>query len=133
MTGVEIVGAVLRDHSPLVERIPVERIKAGALPDNIVLPALLLRTVSSIDRQWLKRGTVCRVTDRVSVAVRAASYAEQIAIIQIVKRLCGGLSGDIGGGLRVSILTAGTGPDVGGPANSFEQTQDLRVSFDEPA
>lgn len=132
MTGVEIVGAILRDHPALVERIPVERIKAGSLPDNIVLPALLLRTVSSIDRQWLKRSDVWRVTDRVSVAVRASSYADQIAIIQIVKRLCGGLTG-IGGALRVSILTAGTGPDVGGPANSFEQTQDFRVSFDEPA
>ncbi len=132
MTGVEIVGAILRDHPALVERIPVERIKAGSLPDNIVLPALLLRTVSSIDRQWLKRSDVWRVTDRVSVAVRASSYVDQIAIIQIVKRLCGGLTGDIGGALRVSILTAGTGPDVGGPANSFEQTQDFRVSFDEP-
>ena len=133
MTGVEIVGAILRDHPALVERISVGRIKAGSLPDNILLPALLLRTVSSIDRQWLKRSDVWRVTDRVSVAVRASSYADQIAIIQIVKRLCGGLTGDIGGALRVSILTAGTGPDVGGPANSFEQTQDFRVSFDEPA
>ncbi len=133
MTGVEIVGAVLRDHPALVERVPIERIKAGSLPDNIVLPALLLRTVSSIDRQWLKRGSVWRVTDRVSVAVRASSYADQIALIRIVKRLCGGLTGNIGGALRVSILTAGTGPDVGGPANSFEQTQDFRVSFDEPA
>ncbi len=133
MTGVEIVGVILRDHPALIERIPVERIKAGSLPDNIVLPALLLRTVSSIDRQWLRRSDVWRVTDRVSVAVRASSYADQIAIIQIVKRLCGGLTGDIGGALRVSILTAGTGPDVGGPANSFEQTQDFRVSFDAAA
>jgi len=133
MTGVEIVGVILRDHPALIERIPVERIKAGSLPDNIVLPALLLRTVSSIDRQWLKRSDVWRVTDRVSVAVRASSYADQIAIIQIVKRLCGGLTGDIGGALRVSILTAGTGPDVGGPANSYEQTQDFRVSFDAAA
>jgi hypothetical protein len=133
MTGVEIVGAILRDHPALLERIPVERIKAGSLPDNVALPALLLRTVSSIDQQWLKRGDVWRVTDRVSVAVRAASYADQIAIIQLVKRLCGGLTGNIGGALRVSILTAGTGPDVGGPANSFEQTQDFRVSFDAAA
>ena len=133
MTGVEIVGAILRDHPALLERIPVERIKAGSLPDNVVLPALLLRTVSSIDQQWLKRGDVWRVTDRVSVAVRASSYADQITIIQLVKRLCGGLTGNIGGALRVSILTAGTGPDVGGPANSFEQTQDFRVSFDAAA
>jgi hypothetical protein len=33
----------------------------------------------------------------------------------------------------VSILTAGTGPDVAGPNDSYEQTQDFRVSFDAPA
>lgn len=29
-------------------------------------------------------------------------------------------------------VAAGVGPDVGGPADSFEQTQDFRVSFDAP-
>jgi hypothetical protein len=27
------------------------------------------------------------------------------------------------------VNSAGTGPDVGGPANSFEQTQDFKVGF----
>ena len=40
------------------------------------------------------------------------------------------LTGDIGGALRVSILTAGLGPSLNGPGNSFEQTQDFRVSWD---
>lgn len=133
MTGLEIVGAILEKHEPLLELVDVDSIKAGKLPDGVVLPALLLRTVSSIDRQFLKNSGFFRVIDRVSVAVRAASYEEQIAIIRIVKRCCGGLTGDIGGGLRVTILNAGTGPDLGGPANSFEQTHDFRVSFDDPA
>ena len=133
MTGLEIVGAILIAHKPLLELVDVDSIKAGKLPDGVVLPALLLRTVSSIDRQYLKNSNFFRVTDRVSVAVRAANYEDQIKIIRIVKRCCGGLTGDIGGGLRVSILNAGTGPDIGGPANSFEQTHDFRVSFDDPA
>jgi len=133
MTGLEIVGAILQEHEPLLELVDVESMKAGKLPDGVVLPALLLRTVSSIDRQFLKNSGFYRVTDRVSVAVRAASYDDQIKIIRIVKRCCGGLTGDIGGGLRVSIFNAGTGPDLGGPANSFEQTHDFRVSFDDPA
>jgi hypothetical protein len=133
MTGVEIVGAVLAEHAPLLAIVDVDNMKAGALPDGITLPALLLRTVSSIDRQFLKTYNSYRVTDRVSATVRAASYADQIKIIGIVKRCCGGLTGDIGGGLRVTILTAGTGPDMAGPANSFEQAQDFRVQFDEPA
>lgn len=133
MTGVDIVGNLLRDDPALTALVPIERIKAGALPDGIALPSLLIRTVSSVDRQQLKRGDTTRVIERTSVAVRAASYREQRAVIALVKRCCAALSGDIGGGSSVSILTAGTGPDVAGPANSFEQTQDFRVSFDAPA
>lgn len=133
MTGLEIVGAILEVHEPLLELVDADSIKAAKMADGVALPALLLTTVSSVDRQPLKRGNFDRVTDRVSVAVRAASYEDQIKIIRIVKRCCGGLTGDIGGGLRVTILTAGTGPDMEGPANSFEQTQFFRVSFDDPA
>lgn len=133
MTGLEIVGAILETHEPLLELVDVDSMKAGKLPDGVVLPALLLRTVSSTDRQFLKDSGFYRAKDRVSVTVRAASYEDQIKIIAIVKRCCGGLTGDIGGGLRVAILRAGTGPDMNGPANSFEQAQHFHVSFDDPA
>ncbi len=131
MTGVDIVGALLLAETAVTEVVPANRIKAAVLPDGITLPALLVRTVSSVDRQPLKRGGFVRVTDRVSVTVRAASYESQRAVIKLVRKLAG-RTGNIGGGLRVSILTAGIGPDVGGPAASFEQTQDFRVTFDDP-
>lgn len=131
MTGADIVGELLRADSAVTDAVPLAQIKGGALPDEITLPALLVRTISSVERQPLKRGQTVRVVDRVAVAVRAASYAEQRVIIALVKDCCRGRTGDIGGGLRVSILTAGTGPDLRGPANSYEQTQDLRVSFDD--
>lgn len=130
MTGVDIVGALLRADPAITVIVPIEQIKAGALPDGIPLPALLLRTVTSVDRQPLKRGQTRRTTDRTSVAVRAANYRDQGLIIKLIRTCCVGLTGDIGGGTGVSILNAGVGPDVGGPANSFEQTIDLRVTFD---
>lgn len=133
MSGVEIIGALLRADTDMTALVPIDRIKAGRLPDGVPLPALLVRTVSVVDRQPLKRVGWVRVTARVAVAVRAANYAEQERAIRLVRRCCAGRTGDIGGGVRVSILTAGTGPDVAGPANSFEQTQDFRVSFDAPA
>ncbi len=133
MTGVDIVGELLRACEPLVDLVPVVRIKAGALPDNIPLPALLLRTVTSLEHQTLKRGAVVRTVDRVAVTVRAANYRDQVAIIALLKSCCTGKTGDLAGALSVSILSAGTGPDVAGPANSFEQTQDFRVSFAAPA
>lgn len=130
MTGVDIIGALLCDDDALLAVVPIGRIKAGALPDDVPLPALLVRCVSSVEQQKLKRQTVTRTVDRVSVAVRAASYSEQRTVIALVKLICAGMTGEVGGGESVSILTAGTGPDVRGPGDSFEQTQDFRVSYD---
>lgn len=130
MTGAYIIGTLLRGHAPLVAVVPVERIKAGRLPDDAPLPALLVRLVSRVDRQPLKRPGMVRVADRVSVTVRAKTYADQVAVIELVRAACAGRTGDIGGGARVAILTAGTGPDLLGPADSYEQTQDFRVSHD---
>lgn len=68
--------------------------------------------------------------ERISVAVRAASYDDQRAAIKLVVKACAGRTGSIAGADNVSVLTAGRGPDLRGPGNTFEQTQDFRVSFD---
>lgn len=129
MTGADIIGALLRAYPPLTSLIPADRIKAGRLPEDAPLDTLLVRITSSVDRQPLKwRGLVRRV-DRVSVTVRAASYRGQVAAIDLVRAACAGKVGDIAGGLDASIVTAGRGGDMQGPGNSFEQTQDFRVSF----
>ena len=130
MTGVDIIGALLRQAPSLVAEA---RIKAGMLPDAVTLPALLVRSVSLIERLVLKRGAVVHQVERVAVTVRAASYREQVEIIKAARSRCAGWTGDMGAAERISILFAGIGPDVIGPGNSFEQTSDFRVSFDEPA
>ncbi|WP_294302175.1 hypothetical protein [uncultured Sphingomonas sp.] len=129
MTGADIIGAVLRAHAPLIAIVPVERIKGGRLPDDVALPALLVRTISSGERPALKRQATVRITDRVAVAVRAASYREQKAIMKLVRSCCAGRTGAVGGGQGVAIADAGGGPDLNGPGNSFEQSQDYRVGF----
>ena len=133
MSGVEIIGGLLRAFEPLAELVAAASVKAGKLPDGVILPALLIRSVSVTDRQRLSRAPLRRSTERVSVAVRAANYRDQKEVIRLVRQCCADRTGDFAGCFRVSILTAGTGPDVGGPANSFEQTQDFRVSFDAAA
>lgn len=130
MSGVNIIGALLMAAGSGPAGLTSDRIKAGKLPDNIALPALLVRETSSNERQPLKRGAIVRTTDRVSVTVRASSYRDQKAVLKWVRHVCAGQVGNVGGGSAVSILTAGEGPDVLGPADSLEQTQDFRVSFD---
>lgn len=132
MTGVDIVGALLRAEA--AERpVAPDSVKAGMLPEGMALPALLVRSVSTIERLRLKRGTVVRTVERVSVTVRAASYREQVAIMKWARARCSGWVGNMAPAERISILFAGIGPDLLGPGNSFEQGTDFRVSFDEPA
>lgn len=130
MTGADIIGALLTTDPAILEIASADRIKEDRLPDGVGLTALLVRTVSSVDRQPLTRGPMVRQTDRVSVTVRAASVRDRKEAIRRVRACCAGRTGDIGGGLRVSILTAGLGPSLNGPGDSFEQTQDFKVSFD---
>jgi len=133
MTGVDIVGELLNSDEPLIAAVPAGQIKAGALPDGVVLPTLLVRMTSNVERQMLKRGATVRTIERISVTVRAASYRNQGAVMKLVVKACAGRTGSIAGADNVSVLTAGRGPDLRGPGNSFEQTQDFRVSFDAPA
>jgi hypothetical protein len=130
ITGADIIGALLREDPAVTATVAIDRIKGGRLPDDVQLPALLVRTISSVERQSLRRDDLVRTTDRVSVTVRAASYDDQINVIGAVRRCCADRTGDFAGGLRVAILTAGTGPDLAGPADAYEQAQDFRVSFD---
>jgi hypothetical protein len=130
--GVTIIGTLLRASTPITALVPVDRLKAGALPENAELSAILIRCVSSVERDRLKRGATTRTIDRIAVTVRTASYREQGELIDLIKAACAGKTGNIGGGVRVSILPAGIGPDVRGPGNSFEQTYDFRVSYDAP-
>lgn len=128
--GTDIIGALMLADTALVALVAPENMKAGRLPDGITLPALLAQTVSVIDRQPLVRTGLVRRVDRVSVTVRAASHRDRKKIIAAVRTCCMGSTGNIGGAVNVSIQPAGMGPDVNGPGNSFERTQDFRVSFD---
>ncbi|HET7255565.1 MAG TPA: hypothetical protein VFJ46_17550 [Xanthobacteraceae bacterium] len=130
MTGADIIGALLREDPDVIELVPVARIKGGRLPENIALPALLVKVVSTVERQKLKRSGLIRTVDRVSVMVRAGSYEDQRSAMLLARACCAGRTGEVAGAKSVSILTAGAGPEIDGPGNSFERTQDFRVSFD---
>lgn len=128
--GAGIIGALLRDYAPLVEIVPLARIKRGRLSDDIDLPALVVSEISRVERQPLVRGATVRTIDRVSVSGRFGSDRERTQIMTMVKDACAGKVGTIAGLANVSILTAGRGPDLNGPGDSFEKTADFRVSYD---
>lgn len=132
-TGVTIVGDLLRNSADVTAIVPIDRIKAGRLPEGAVTPALLLRTISSVEHQKLKRGSVKRMVDRISVTVRADNYRQQTDAIALIQSAVGGFVGDASGAVRVAARTARTGPDLVGPGNTYEQSQDFRISYEIPA
>lgn len=132
MNGVEIIASLLREHADLTAIIPAASIKGGALGDGEI--GILVRSVSVIDWQPLAHEAIVHSTERVSATVRAKSYREQVGAMKLIRRACAGITNaTIGTATQVAVLTAGTGPDVNGPANTFEKAQDFRVSFNAPA
>lgn len=128
--GADIIGALLLADAPLIALIPDTRIKSDILPDGVALPALVVLETSQVERQTLVRGSKVRTVDRVSVTGRFSSVRERKQIMEMVKDICAGRTGTIAGMENVSILNAGRGPNLLGPGDSFEKTQDFRVSYD---
>lgn len=129
ITGAYIIGDLLRADNDFVANVPAERIKLGAIPDGSPLPLVLIRRISSVDRDGLEPGSSTPTFDRVSVLVRADNYRDQCRLIQLVKQACRGKRGGFETGRNFSVRPAGTGPDLRGPASSYEQTQDFRVFY----
>lgn len=134
MNGAAIVRALLLQHAPLVAELPAERIMAGVLPQGIVLPAIGITEISSVDRNVPSRGATRHVTDRVQVTVLASSYPAQKDLIRLVRAACADRLGDLAGATAVTVHTDGRGPDFRDADTGIcMQSQDFRVGYTEPA
>lgn len=134
MSGVAIVSELLRGNLAVIAVVRAADIKGGRVADDAALPVLLMRSVSLVDRQTLAREEMVRSNERVSVTVRAATYRDQRAIIKLVRTACTGIvAKEMGDARNISVLTAGAGPELNGPGNSFERNQDFYVTYDAPA
>jgi hypothetical protein len=133
MSGADIASARLIAHADLKAIADRGALKEDRLPDGVALPIILLRTISSVDRQPLKQGGLRRSTDRIAVLVRARSVKERKALIKLIRSVAPGEDQAIADCFAVSTRLAGLGPSLLGPGDSYEQTQDLRVTYDAPA
>lgn len=132
VTGSDIVGALLLASPALLALVPADHIAAARLPDGLPLPLIVVELISTTNRQPLKRGRFVRRTDRITVNVRTASHADRTRAMHLVGLACAGRTGTIAGAERVSVVTAGSGPELNGPGDSYDQGRDFLVSFDEP-
>jgi len=135
MTGSEIIGAQLRGNLALTTVVRAGAIKGGRLRDDEALPVVLVRSISIVDRQTLALEEKVRVTERVSVTVRASSYRDRATIMKLLRTAgrAGLVIPAMDAATNISVLTAGAGPELNGPNDSYERNQDFTVSYDEPA
>lgn len=133
MSGVEIVGALLNASTDLLALVPTARIKAGALPQGVALPAIAVTSVGAIDRNILSQGSARRVSERVQVTVLAANYRDKETILRLVRSACADKRGDLASTTAADVLTDGAGPDFQSDDSTiWMKTQDFSVSFNEP-
>jgi hypothetical protein len=134
MSGAEIVGELLRNDALLTAVVEIAAIKGGRLDDDEALPVLLVRSISIVDRQSLAREAMVRSTERVSVTVRASTYRERARIMKLLRSAGSGIVIDeLGEARNIAVLTAGAGPELNGPGNTHERSQDFSVTYDAPA
>lgn len=133
MSGVFIIGTLLRGYAPLTAILPAAQIKGDRL-DLAEMRALLVRSMSLVERQSLTREEYTRTTERISVTARSDDPVDRDLLLRRARAACAGINlGALGEARSIAILTAGTGPDVDGPGGSYEKDQDFSVSYDAPA
>jgi len=134
MSGVYVIGELLRADANLLAVVPPGRIKAGALSENVQIPAIAVTQISGVDRNILSQGETRRVAERVQVTVLASNYRQRRTLIQLVRRACADKRGDFAGETDVVVLTDGTGPDfLSDDSAIWMQAQDFSVSYNELA
>lgn len=112
MSGSAIITELLLADAWLKELQQGGRLKEDRLPENAVLPAVMLSTVSGSDRQTLSREEFTRSVERIAVTVRAASVRDRKAAIARIRTACKDKIGSFAGCRRVSVTTAGLGPSL---------------------
>lgn len=132
MNGVAAIRELLVHDSALTNLVPSARIASGILPQGTPLPAIIISSISSNDRNIIKPTATRQVNERIQVTVMAPDYPKQKAIIKAVKKAAADKFPTVNGISDVVVLTHSAGPDfMDMQATIYMQHQDFIVSFNE--
>jgi len=131
MSGVIAIRYLLAHDAALLAAVPANKIMAGVIPLGTVLPAVGISHISTLERKTVAMTEpAILATERVQVTVQAKSYAEQKAILELVRKACPNQRASVNGIEVDSIL-----PDIAGPdlrddeLQIFVQSRDFIVRF----
>lgn len=132
MSGVKIVRALLVADAALIVQVPATKIIAGVIKAGTQAPAIAITEVVGIDRNIPNPGVTRHVFERVQVTLIAKDYAQQKAVMKLLRKACADKRGTIAGIAAVTVVTEGRGPDFNDEqAGFYMQSQDFRVGYQE--
>lgn len=131
MSDTSIIHALLASNAALTALVPTVRIRIGTIPQGTVLPAILISTVSSNDRQRVAdNNKPILITARTEVTVLAKNYQDQRKAIDLIGKAIRGGRRMVGGVLVASIRTDIVGPDMHDkPLDIYMQSRDFQVVY----
>lgn len=133
MDGVAAILQLLTADAPLTALVPTARILPGVLPQDTVLPAISIMSVSGNDRNIPAPGADRRVVERVQVTVLAPDYPSQKAVQRAIRKAAADKIGVTVTGISgVTVHTDSAGPDFMNEAASIHMgSQDFRVEYNQ--
>ena len=133
--SVKVIRALLLGAEAVAARVAgnPDRIVAGDVPVNAVLPALGIKELSLVPiSAFDAQAEYSVVTTRVQVTVLDETYQDVAAIISLVRRACNFERGQIAGVDVISVLRDTVGPDMEDVAGNSIKTIDFKVTYHEP-
>ena len=113
MSGVLIIRALLSANTAVLAQVAADKIMAGVIPINTVLPAISIAQISGVTRNTIGMNEAkVMVTDRVQITVMTKNYASQKSILDLVRAACPNTNGLVNGVQCDSIWGDTTGPDI---------------------
>lgn len=134
MSAVAIMRTLLAAHAPLTALVPASRIFAGKIPQGTTLPAVAIEEVDGFEQPTIARlQETTMQRRRVQVTVCALSYPSQKAVHKACALGPGTHRGTYAGFKALSVIPAGTGPDLNDLDDDgiYEQSRDFMVTYTE--
>lgn len=131
--GVEAVRAALVAYSPLLTLVPAAKIVGDdTLELGTVYPAITLSSVSKTDRNLMNPGAYRHVVERVQVTIYATTRPQRAQVLAAVRKAAADkIDVSVPPLIRVTIHTAGAGPDFTGDDDARITSQDFMVTYSE--
>lgn len=133
MSAEKVIYKLLTTDAELLLKVPKARIYAGEVPQGSAMPAVSYRHVSTVEHPAVSAGAETLVTSRIQIFGHCKTYAEQKALLKLIRVACNNRSGMIADVVVRNIRRDVVGPDLeNAEATIYSQSVDFMVKFIEP-